>query len=130
MGLKRATLAGATAFIAINIWTGAPLLALWVGAQTAGQTALSMKAVFVVLLVLVVLVLVMAVALTWLNNTYEELIGRLQIEKRASWLRSEGHISRRVGITVLERIVVLSVYMAVVTLLIWFFVVAGSPLPR
>jgi hypothetical protein len=32
-------------------------------------------------------------------------------------------------VTVLERIVVMSVYLAVIALLVWFFLFAGSPLP-
>ncbi len=132
--VKRVSMAAATAFLSINIWTGAPLLALWVGSQVSGQSVLSMKAVLVVLLVLAVLVVGLAIALTWLNNTYDQLIGRPRSERRAPWLRSMraesgGEISGRVGITVLEQIVMISVYLAVITLLIWFFFFAGSPLP-
>jgi hypothetical protein len=134
MVLKRVTMAGATAFIAINLWTGAPLLAVWVGSQVGDQSTLTMKAVLVVMLVLVVLVAAMAVALTWLNNTYDELTGRPRTERRVPWLRSmraeaEGHISSRVGITALERIVMISVYIAVITLLIWLVFFAGSMVP-
>ena len=86
--VKRVSMAAATAFLSINIWTGAPLLALWVGSQVSGQTVLSMKAVFVVVLVLAVLVVALAMALTWLNNTYDELIGRPRTERRTPWLRS------------------------------------------
>ena len=64
LALKRVTMAGATAFLAINLWTGAPLLAVWVGSQVGDQTTLTMTAAFVVLLVLAVLVAVMALALT------------------------------------------------------------------
>jgi hypothetical protein len=135
MVLKRVTMAGATAFIAINLWTGAPLLAVWVGSQVGDQSTLTMKAVFVVMLVLGVLVAMMAVALTWLNNTYDELTGRPRTERRAPWLRSmraeaEGDISSRVGITALERIVIISVYVAVITLLIWLVFFAGSMVPN
>jgi hypothetical protein len=134
MALKRVTMAGATAFIAINLWTGAPLLAVWVGSQAGDQSTLTMKAVFVVMLVLGILVAAMAVALTWLNNTYDELTGRPRTERRAPWLRSmraeaEGDISSRVGITALERIVIISVYVAVITLLIWLVFFAGSMVP-
>src|SRR5947209_2083688 len=44
MTLKRTAITATTAFITINIWTGAPLLALWVGAQVAGHRSLSMAA--------------------------------------------------------------------------------------
>jgi hypothetical protein len=131
--LKRLALAGATAFVTANIWTGCPLLALWVGSQVVGQRSLSMAAVGVVVVVLAVLVFVMAVALTWLNNIYDELIGRPRAERRATWLRSmraeaEGHVSQRVGITALERIVIVNVYIAVTTLVIWYVFFAPPPL--
>jgi hypothetical protein len=42
----------------------------------------------------------------------------------------EGHVSQRVGITLLERIVMVNVYLAVIALLIWFVFFAGSPLPH
>jgi hypothetical protein len=133
MTLKRVGMAGATAFITVNIWTGCPLLALWVGSQVVGEQALSMAAIGVVVVVLAVLVFVMVVALTWLNNIYDELTGRPRTERRATWMRSmraeaEGHVSQRVGITALERIVMINVYVAVIALLIWFFFLAGSPL--
>ncbi len=69
--LKRAAMAAATAFLSINIWTGAPLLAVWVGSQVSGRSILSMKAVLVVILVLAALVVASAMALAWLNDTYD-----------------------------------------------------------
>jgi hypothetical protein len=134
MTLKRATMAGATAFITANIWTGAPLLALWVGSQVVGKRALSMAAVGVVVVVLAVLEFGLAVALTWLNNVYDEITGRPRTERRATWLRSmraeaEGHISQRVGITLLERIVMINVYIAVIALVVWYVFFAGPPSP-
>jgi hypothetical protein len=134
MMLKRAALAGLTAFITVNIWTGAPLLALWIGSQVVGQRSLSMAAVGVVVLTLAVLVFALALALTWLNNVYDELTGRQRVERRATWLRSmraedEKHVSQRVGVTVLERIVVINVYVAVLALLAWYVLIAGPPMP-
>jgi hypothetical protein len=133
--LKRIGLAAITAFLAINIWTGAPLAALWVGSLVVGQARVSMAAVFVVIVVLVLLVSAMAVALARVSASYDRLTGRPPGERRAAWLRSaraEGgraRISHRVGITPLERIVMLSVWVAVLALLVWFFVFARSPLP-
>jgi hypothetical protein len=132
--VKRIAMVAATAFLSINIWTGAPLLALWVGARVSGQTVLSMKAVFAVVIVLAVLVFAMGVALAWLNNRYDELIGRAESERRSPWLRSmraeaEGHVSARVGVTALERVVMASVYLAVLTFLIWFAFFSGPPFP-
>jgi len=135
LALKRATMAGATAFTTANIWMGAPVLALWIGSQVGAKRAPSMEAVGVVVVVLAVLEFVLALALTWLDNVYDELTGRPRTERRATWLRSmraeeKGHVSQRVGITMLERIVMINVYLAVIALVIWFFLFAGSPLPR
>jgi hypothetical protein len=134
MTLKRVALAGATAFITVNFWTGCPLLALWVGSQAVGQQTLSMGAVGVVIVVLAALVFALAIALTWVNNTYDELVKRPRSERRAPWLRSmrgesEGHVSQRVGTTMLELIVMVNVYIAVIALAIWYVFFAGSPLP-
>jgi hypothetical protein len=135
LALKRAAMAGLTAFVTVNIWTGCPLLALWVGSQAVGHRTLDMGAVGLVVVVLAVLVFAFAVLLTWLNNYYDELIGRPRTERRATWLRSmraesERHVSQRVGTTLLERIVVINVYLAVIAFLAWFFLIAGSPLPH
>jgi hypothetical protein len=128
-------MAGATAFVTANIWLGAPVLALWVGSRVVATRTLSMAAVGVVVVTLAVVEFVLVVGLTWLNNVYDEITGRPRTERRATWLRSmraesEGHVSQRVGITMLERIVMVNVYIAVITLVIWFFLFAGSPLPR
>ncbi len=132
--LKRMALAGATAFITVNFWTGAPLLALWVGSQAVGRQTLSMGAVGVVLVVLAVLVFTLAMALTWVNNTYDDLVKRPRTERRPPWMRSmrgesESHVSQRVGTTVLELIVMVNVYVAVIALAVWYVFFAGSPLP-
>jgi hypothetical protein len=133
--LKRIALAALTAFLAINIWTGAPLAALWVGSLVVGRARLSMAAVFVVIVVLALLVVGMAVVLARLSASYDQLIGRPSGERRPAWLRSlraEGgkeRVSQAVGITALERIVMLSVYVAVIALLVWFFAFAHSSPP-
>ena len=66
--LKRTALAAATAFAAINIWTGCPLLALWVAAQVSGEHRITMPALGVFLIVVALLEGVTIVALAWLNN--------------------------------------------------------------
>jgi hypothetical protein len=133
--VRRGLLAGATAFLAVNLWTGAPLLALWIGSKVVGQQTLSMEAVIVVVVVLAALLYPMTMALTRLNAAYDRLVGRLHGEDRMAWLRSmnvqrEQHRGRRMGISALERIVMASVYVAVIAFLVWFFLLASSPLPH
>jgi TM2 domain-containing membrane protein YozV len=127
-------MAAATAFVAANIWTGCPLLAVWIGSRMVGRQGLSMAAVGVVVVVLAVLVFAMAVLLTWLNNIYDELTGRQRTERRTAWLRSmraesERHVSQKVGVTALERIVMVNVYVAVIALVVWYVAYAAPPAP-
>jgi len=132
---KRIALGIATTLVSINIWTGCPLLAVWVGSRAVGGTGLSMGAVFLVVLVLAVLVISLTVVLGWLSAKYDELTGRPVAARRTSpWLRSmrgeREEVARRSrGISGVERMVVISVVACVVTFEIWFFFFAGSSLP-
>ena len=132
---KRTAMVAATAFLAINLWTGAPLIALWVGSQVVGKSVLSMEAVIVVVVVLAVLVFSMSMALAWLSSEYDRLSGREPGERRLPWLRGmsgEEGIEQPgygAGITPLERVVMVSVYLAVICFLLWFFLLAGAPTP-
>ena len=133
--LRRILLVSASALAAINIWTGAPLLAVWVGSQVAAGSRLSMGAVAVVVVVLAAACLALAAALSWLSGRYDELTGRPAAARRTSpWLRSmrgerEEVARRRHGISAVERIVVLAVVIAVLAFEVWFFFFAGSSLP-
>ena len=134
--VKRIGLAIATTLVSINIWTGCPLLAVWVGSRTAGDSQLSMRAVFVVVLVLAASAISLTLLLGWLSAKYDALIGRPAALRRTSpWLRSmrgerEEIARQNRGITGGERIVVISVVACVIAFEIWFFFFAGSPLPQ
>lgn len=134
--VKRIALAIATALVSLNIWTGCPLFAVWVGAQSARSSAPSMGPIVLVVLVLAVLVTGSAVALSWLSAKYDDATGRPAAARRTSpWLRSmrgerEELARKRQGISGLERVVVISVVACVVAFEIWFFFFAGSSLPR
>ncbi len=125
----------ATALVSINVWTGSPLLAVWVGSRVQGGMGLSMTAVFSVVLVLTVLVVALVWALTWLNARYDELTGRPPAARQTSpWLRSmrderEADVRSRYGISAVEKVVVVSVVAAVLAFEVWFFFFAGSSLP-
>lgn len=132
---KRIALAAAAAFVTVNIWTGAPLLALWVGSQTAGSSGLSMTAVGVVVIVLLVLVLALVWLLTLVNERYDRLTGRPKADRRRTspWLRSmrserEDILREKHGTSAIELVVVISVSVAVLVFNVWFFFLAGSPI--
>jgi hypothetical protein len=137
MALKKIGLVTASALCSINLWTGAPLFAVWVGSKVQGNlNNLSMTAVFSVIVVLGAMVFLLATALTWLNAKYDDLAGRPPGARHTSpWLRSmrdepEGDVRRKFGISAIERVVVVSVVAAVLVFEIWFFFFAGSSLPN
>jgi|SRR6185436_19490773 len=130
---KRLALAAAAAFVTVNIWTGAPLVALWVGSQTAGPSGLSMTAVGVVVVVLLVLVLALTVLLTRINARYDGITGRVAERRVSPWMRSmrserDAYAKQRQGVNAVERVVVISVSAAVIVFNVWFFFFAGSPI--
>ena len=133
MALKKIGLVTASALCSINLWTGAPLFAVWVGSKVQGNlNNLSMTAVFSVIVVLAAMVFLLAFTLTWLNAKYDELTGRPAAARQTSpWLRSmrderEGDVRRKFGISAVERVVVVSVVAAVLAFEVWFFFFAGS----
>ena len=135
--LRRLALVIGTALVSINIWTGAPLLAVWVGSKIqAAQNGLSMSALLAVIIVLAVTVLLLATLLAWLNARYDQLSGRPAAARETSpWLRSmrgerKTDVRRRHGISAVERVVVISVVAAVLAFEVWFFFFAGSSLPN
>jgi hypothetical protein len=137
MALKKIGLVTASALCSINLWTGAPLFAVWVGSKVQGNlNNLSMTAVFSVVAVLAATVFLLALVLTWLNAKYDELTGRPPAARQTSpWLRSmrderEENVRRKYGISAVERVVVVSVVAAVLAFEVWFFFFAGSSLPN
>ncbi len=134
LALKRATLAAVTALVTVNVWTGCPVLALWIGSQAGGGHELSMTAVVVVLLALGLLELAMVLVLARLTFAYDTLIGMPQDEPQATWTRrlcapESAGLGRRLRISSLEGIVVINVYVAVITLIVWYLFFAPHPSP-
>jgi predicted secreted protein len=131
--LKRFGLAALMAFIALNVWTGSPLLALWIGSRIQGENSQpSMGAVAAVIGCLVIFSVVLYQALKRVSYAYQSATGTLPtVRTHAPWLRSmrgerpdyPGSTSRISGA---ERIVVFTVIVAAVAFEVWFFFFSGS----
>jgi DNA primase catalytic core, N-terminal domain len=132
--VKRVAIMTATAFAALNIWTGAPLLAVWIGSQAQGGKVLSLRGVLTVLLVLGVLSFLLGWALSWLHAKYDQLVGRPTVLTRTSpWQRRmrgelDDHLRARYPLSAPERVVAACVIACLVVFEVWFFFFAGSPL--
>ncbi len=137
MALKKMGLITASAVCSINLWTGAPLFAIWVGSKVQGSfNTLSMTAVFAVIAILAITVFALGYLLTVINSKYDELTGRPAVARQTSpWLRSmrderDDAVQRKYGIGGIERVVVLCAVAGVLAFEAWFFFFAGSSLPN
>jgi len=130
--VARVGILAATAVIALNVWTGAPLLAVYAGSKIQSRTGLSMEGVVAVIVALAIIEAILGKALAMLTVRYDDLTGRDNLDSRSSpWLRSmsgerEEETRRRIGVSDIERILAISVALAVAAMEIWFFFFAGS----
>jgi len=135
-------LAATAALASINIWTGCPVFALWVGSRFEGwvgarapSTGVSMKSVLVVVVVLAVLEVTLAMLVTRLSDAYDKLTGRPHKARRTSpWLRSlrgerEKAESGRYGVSAVERVAIISVVLCVLAFELWWLLLPRSALP-
>ncbi len=132
--LEKIGLEAAMALAALNIWTGAPLLAVWVGSRVVDSTQVTMGAVFLVVAVLFCTCLALIWALNAASAAHDQLTGRRQsVRRHVPWLRSmraervDWERTRK-SVTTLDRIVVGMVVLAVIAFEVWFFVASPSPI--
>src|SRR5437588_322555 len=133
--LWRVLLAALIALASINIFTGAPVLALWIGSRVQGGGGLSTAAVFAVIATLAAAVFALTKVLAALGRAYDSLSGRPpRTPNRAAWLRSMRDEPRRqtdaADLTALEKALVVAVVLAVLAFEGCFIFLAGSALPN
>jgi hypothetical protein len=134
---RRVLLLAAMILAMLNVWTGSPLLAMWVGSKVEkNSSGLSMAAVGVVVLTLAGMVLLLVRAIGWLDVRYGQAVGRPPKARQVRpWMRS---LAGKYGdpkqeaepLTPLERILVVMVVVVVALFEVWFFFFAGSSLPN
>ena len=133
--LQRIGLVAAIGVVTLNIWTGAPLLGLWVGSRVAPDSGISMFAVFVVIVVIGVTVWVLMQALGYLQAAHARASGKPQARRQTTWLkamsgeRTHGKGAEAPPLTSVDYAVVGVVVLAVAAFEVWFFFFAGSSLP-
>jgi hypothetical protein len=129
--ILRMVLAALTALLAVNLYTGAPLLAIWAGSRVQNGTQLTMSTVAVVVGVLVVTVAFLVFALTRVEAAYRVLTNQPTKRRTAPWLRSmraEREEFERRPLSGPEKAIVGAVVLAVELFLAWFFFFSGSPI--
>jgi len=134
--LKRVALVSLMAVATVNLWTGGPLLALWIGSLQKAQGPPSMLAVGVAAVSLGAISYALVKALAWLDAAYGRAAGRTSsVSRHVPWLRSmrgerPQYPGERAEVTALEQILVIAVVLAVLAFEIWFFFFSGSPIDQ
>jgi hypothetical protein len=131
--VKPILLAAAMAFLALNVWTGSPLLAVWLGSRVQGEESQpSMGAYAVVILSLIFFSWGLYQLLKLTMGAYQEATGTTPtVRTHAPWLRSmRGERLDRTDaahrISGAEKVVVVTVLIAAAAFEIWFFFFSGS----
>src|SRR5436305_15290534 len=134
--LERIALAAGGTLVSINVCTGFPLLALWIGSRAASGNVFSWVGIITAIVAMAVLAALGVVSLTRLSVRYNKVTGRPPPTRQPrpwqlsmSTARPAPERARRATNPV-EVIVVLTVVVAFEALVIWFVFFAGPPVGR
>ena len=131
---KRAVLVSLMSITTINVWTGSPMVALWVGSRVQGEGPPSMGAFAVVALTLGAVSFALVRLLARLEAVNDRITGRQStVRRHVPWLRSmrgeRPHEDKGArSLSPLDVVLIVTVVVAVVTFEIWFFFFSGSPI--
>jgi hypothetical protein len=132
--VKRVVLVCLMSITTINVWTGSPMLAVWVGSRVQGAGGPTMGAFAVVGLTLAAVSFSLVRVLARLEAVYDRVTGRERsVRRHVPWLRSmrgerpHEHKGAR-QLSPLDVVLIVTVVIAVVAFEVWFFFFSGSPI--
>ena len=131
--VKRILLLALMSLAAVNLFTGAPLLAVWIGSrlQASSGGGLSMGALSAVIAVMAVVCWALVWALNRLGAAHDELVGRPARRRQTTWMKpfnsGPAHAGGG-GLRMLDKVLVGAVVLAGLAFEAWFFFFAGSSL--
>jgi hypothetical protein len=120
--------------VTLNIWTGAPLLGLWVGSKVAPPSGISMLSFLVVAVVIGATAFLLLQLLGVLQAAHARASGRELPRRQTGWLkpmsgaRTRGKGAVAPPLTAADYVVVGAVVLAAAAFELWFFLFAGSSL--
>jgi hypothetical protein len=131
-GLAAGLIFVAMLFAALAIWTAIPLSWIYIGSKVSSTQFPSQGPYFVVAAGIIVSILLIAWLIGRLNRLYVQITGTNRLEPmRPTWLKSMRDTSPNAGTTtVVEAVLMGSVLLAALCLTVWFFLLAGSPIPN
>jgi hypothetical protein len=133
---RRIGLRIAMLLVALNVWTGSPLLALWIGSRLQGSGPPQMGPIFVVVVAFAAISFVLASVLARLGDNYDRMTGQAaQVHRHVAWLRSMRgervqYPGQHLQVTALEKVLIVTVVACVLAFEIWFFFFSGSPIDQ
>ena len=134
---QRVGIVTAMSVVTLNIWTGAPLLGLWVGSRLVGDGQISMAAMAGVVLTIFAACFALVQLLAVLGETHNRMLGRERpVRQHLPWLRSmrgERQYSKETeapALTALEYVLVGAVLLCYLAFEIWFFFYSSSPIDQ
>jgi len=117
---------------AFSLWTAIPLSWLWIGSKVSETQFPSGGPYAVVAVGIILSIVFIAWLISRLNELYVRITGTNRLAPmRPAWLKSMRDTAPVQGnVTVVEAVLMASVMLAALALTIWFFLLAGSPLPN
>lgn len=116
---------------AFSLWTAIPLSWVYIGSKVSETQFPSGGPYAVVAVGIVISILVVAWIIGRLNDLYIRITGTNRLAPiRPTWLKSMRDTAPLTNsVTVVEAVLMASVMLAALALTLWFFLLAGSPLP-
>jgi hypothetical protein len=115
----------------VLMWLGVPIGLIYLASKVSGSSSPTLGPYLLVLVGLPVGMTIVGKCLGWLDRRHQAFTGHGGDDRRsAPWLKSmrgERESTRRGG--VLDKVMIVSVGLAIVVFAIWFFGFAGSSLP-
>jgi hypothetical protein len=117
---------------AFSLWTAIPLSWVYIASKLSETQFPSGGPYAIVAIGVLVSILFVAWLIGRLNNLYIRITGTNRLEPiRPTWLKSMRDTApMRSSVTVVEAVLITSVMLAGLALTIWFFLLAGSPIPN
>jgi hypothetical protein len=117
---------------AFSLWTAIPLSWVYIGSKLSHTQFPSSGPYAIVAVGIIASILIVAWLIGRLNSLYIRITGTNRLAPmRPTWLRSMRDAAPVTGsVTVVEAVLMGSVMLAGIALTVWFFVLAGSPIPN
>ncbi len=116
---------------AFSLWTLIPLGWVYIASKLAKSQFPSIGPYMIVIVGIIATVLIDAWVIGRLNDLYVRVTGSNRlVQSRPGWLKSMRDTGpTQNSVTVVEAVMMSSVMLAALALMVWFFLLAGSPLP-